>query len=261
MENFNTMASQLQERMKLKQELNLAMEVQQSLLPMNAPEIKGFDIAGQSIYCEETGGDYYDFIDFPEWGLMGVAVGDVAGHGIAPALLMTTVRALLRSRVLTQPEELADAITDVNRLLCMDTAETGNFMTLFFMLIDSANSKVRWVRAGHEPAMIYDPASDSFDELLGRGIALGVDETWFFEEQIRELWSDSQIVLIGTDGIWECENPQGESFGKKRLKEIIRQYKNKSSEEIVQAVTDALANHRQSASQQDDVTMVVIKKV
>jgi sigma-B regulation protein RsbU (phosphoserine phosphatase) len=261
MENFNTMASQLQERMKLKQELNLAMEVQQSLLPMNAPEIKGFDIAGQSIYCEETGGDYYDFIDFPEWGLMGVAVGDVAGHGIAPALLMTTVRALLRSRVLTQPEELADAITDVNRLLCMDTAETGNFMTLFFMLIDSANGKVRWVRAGHEPAMIYDPASDSFDELLGRGIALGVDETWSFEEQIRELWSDSQIVLIGTDGIWECENPQGESFGKKRLKEIIRQYKNKSSEEIVQAVTDALANHRQSASQQDDVTMVVIKKV
>jgi sigma-B regulation protein RsbU (phosphoserine phosphatase) len=261
MENFNTMASQLQERMKLKQELNLAMEVQQSLLPMNAPEIKGFDIAGQSIYCEETGGDYYDFIDFPERGLMGVAVGDVAGHGIAPALLMTTVRALLRSRVLTQPEELADAITDVNRLLCMDTAETGNFMTLFFMLIDSANGKVRWVRAGHEPAMIYDPASDSFDELLGRGIALGVDETWSFEEQIRELWSDSQIVLIGTDGIWECENPQGESFGKKRLKEIIRQYKNKSSEEIVQAVTDALANHRQSASQQDDVTMVVIKKV
>ncbi|MGD8530253.1 MAG: SpoIIE family protein phosphatase [Syntrophobacterales bacterium] len=261
MENFNTMASQLQERMKLKQELNLAMEVQQSLLPMNAPEIKGFDIAGQSIYCEETGGDYYDFIEFPEWGLMGVAVGDVAGHGIAPALLMTTVRALLRSRVLTQPEELADAITDVNRLLCMDTAETGNFMTLFFMLIDSANGKVRWVRAGHEPAMIYDPASDSFDELLGRGIALGVDETWSFEEQIRELWSDSQIVLIGTDGIWECENPQGESFGKKRLKEIIRQYKNKSSEEIVQAVTDALANHRQSASQQDDVTMVVIKKV
>ena len=260
-ENFNTMVSQLQERMRLKQELNLAMEVQQSLLPMNAPEIKGFDIAGQSIYCEETGGDYYDFIEFPELGLMGVAVGDVAGHGIAPALIMTTVRAFLRSSVLKQPEELAGAITDVNRLLCVDTAETGNFMTLFFMLIDSANGKVRWVRAGHEPAMIYDPSSDSFDELLGRGIALGVEESWSFEEQVRELWFDSQIVLIGTDGIWESESPQGESFGKKRLREIIRQYKNESSEEIVQAITDALADHRKTAPQQDDVTMVVIKKV
>ena len=260
-ENFNTMASQLQERMRLKQELNLAMEVQQSLLPMKAPKIEGFDIAGQSIYCEETGGDYYDFIEFPELGLMGVAVGDVAGHGIAPALIMTTVRAFLRSRVLTQPEELADAITDVNRLLCIDTAETGNFMTLFFMLIDSGNGKVRWVRAGHEPAMIYDPSSDSFDELLGRGIALGVDETWSFEEQVRELWFDSQIVLIGTDGIWESESPQGESFGKKRLREIIRQHKNESSEEIVQAITDALADHRETAPQQDDVTMVVIKKL
>jgi sigma-B regulation protein RsbU (phosphoserine phosphatase) len=263
MENFNTMASQLQERMRLKQEMNLAMEVQQSLLPQRPPEIVGFDIAGKSIYCEETGGDYYDFIEFPELGQghMGVAVGDVAGHGIAPALLMTTVRAFLRSRVLTQPEDLADAITEVNRLLCADTAETGNFMTLFFMLIDSGNGKVRWVRAGHEPAMIYDPSTDSFDELHGRGIALGVDETWSFEEQIRELWSDSQIVLIGTDGIWETENPQGESFGKRRLKEIIRQHKNKSSEEIVQAVTEALADHRETAPQQDDVTMVVIKKL
>ena len=259
--NFNTMASQLQERMRLKQELNLAMEVQQSLLPMKPPEIEGFDIAGRSIYCEETGGDYYDFIEFPEVGLIGVAVGDVAGHGIAPALLMTTVRAFLRSRVITQPGKLADSITDVNRLLCIDTAETGNFMTLFFLLIDSRNGKVRWVRAGHEPALIYDPSTDSFDELLGKGIALGVDENWSFQEQIRELWSDSQIILIGTDGIWESENPQGESFGKKRLKEIIRQHRNKSSEEIVQAVTEGLANYRDTTPQQDDVTLVVIKKV
>ena len=239
------------------------MEVQQSLLPQRPPRIGGFDIAGKSIYCEETGGDYYDFIEFPELGKghMGVAVGDVAGHGIAPALLMTTVRAFLRSRVLIQPGDLADAITDVNRLLCIDTVETGNFMTLFFMLIDSSNCKVRWVRAGHEPAMIYDPSTDSFDELLGRGIALGVDETWSFEEQIRELWSDSQIVLIGTDGIWESENPQGESFGKDRLKKIIRQHKNESSQEIIHAITEALTDHRQTAPQQDDVTMVVIKKV
>ena len=259
--NFNTMTSQLQERMELKEAMGLAMEVQQSLLPREAPRIEGLDIAGQSIYCDETGGDYYDFIEFPELGhgRVGVAVGDVAGHGIAPALLMTTVRALLRSRII-QPGGLAQMITDVNRLLCIDTSESSNFMTLFFMLIDSDNREVQWVRAGHEPAVVYDSSTDSFSELYGDGIALGVDETWSFQENRQELWSDSRIVLIGTDGIWEAENPQGEGFGKKRLREIIRKHKHQTSQEIVHATTEALAKHRQTAPQQDDITMVVIKK-
>ena len=259
--SFNTMVSQLQERMRLKEALGLAMEVQQSLLPRKAPEIDGYDIAGKSIYCDETGGDYYDFLEFSELGegRIGVAVGDVAGHGIAPALLMTTVRALLRSR-LVQPGGLGQMITDVNRLLCIDTSESGNFMTLFFMLIDSGNREVQWVRAGHDPAVVYDSSTDSFSELHGDGIALGVDETWSFQENRQELWSDSQIVLIGTDGIWESENPQGEGFGKKRLREIIRKHKHQTSQEIIHAITDALANHRQTAPQQDDITMVVIKK-
>ncbi|MGD9272359.1 MAG: SpoIIE family protein phosphatase, partial [Syntrophobacterales bacterium] len=263
MQNFNSMVSQLQERMKLKEALSLAMEVQQSLLPRKAPEIAGFDIAGKSLYCDETGGDYYDFIGFSDVDTehIGIAVGDVAGHGIAPALLMTSVRAFLRSRVLMQSGDLAGAITDVNRLLCIDTAETGNFMTLFFLLLDSGNGEVRWVRAGHEPAVVYDPSTDSFSELHGDGIALGVDETYAFQENTQELWSDSQIVLIGTDGIWESENPQGEGFGKKRLREIIRKHKHQNSQEIVDAITGALANHRQTAPQQDDITMVVIKRL
>jgi sigma-B regulation protein RsbU (phosphoserine phosphatase) len=262
-ENFNTMSSQLQERMRLKRALGLAMEVQQSLLPGEAPEISGFDIAGTSIYCDETGGDYYDFIQFLELGddRLGIAVGDVAGHGIAPALLMTTVRAFLRTRIFIQPEDLAHMVTDVNRLLCIDTSDSGNFMTLFFMLVERGSCEVRWVRAGHEPAIIYDPSTDSFDELLGSGIALGVDETWSFQEERQELRTDSQIILIGTDGIWETENQQGEMFGKKPLREIIRRHKDKTSQEIVQAITDALAHFRQTAPQQDDITMVVIKKI
>jgi len=261
--NFNTMVSQLQERIKLKEALGLAMEVQQSLLPRKAPEVAGFDIAGKSIYCDETGGDYYDFIEFSDVDTehIGIAVGDVAGHGIAPALLMTSVRAFLRSRVLMQPGDLAKAITDVNRLLCIDTAETGNFMTLFFILLDSGNGEARWVRAGHEPAIVYDPSTDSYSELYGDGIALGVDETYAFQENRQKVWSDSQIVLIGTDGIWESENPQGEGFGKKRLREIIRSHKHQTSKEIVHAITEALANHRQTAPQQDDITMVVIKRL
>ncbi len=140
-ESFNTMALQLEERIRLKEALDLAMQVQQSLLPKGAPQIEGLDIAGRSIYCDETGGDYYDFLEFSELdGRLGVVVGDVTGHGIAAALIMATVRSLLRSRV-TQPGTLAEVITDVNRLLCLDTSQTASFMTLFFMLADRVNGK------------------------------------------------------------------------------------------------------------------------
>jgi sigma-B regulation protein RsbU (phosphoserine phosphatase) len=237
------------------------MEVQQSLLPSKSPEIKGFDIAARSIYCDETGGDYYDFIAFPELGngRVGIAVGDVAGHGIAPALLMTTVRALLRSSAM-QPGSLSQMITGVNRLLCTDTSDTGNFMTLFFILLDEKNQELKWVRAGHEPAIVYDFPADSFTELHGNGIALGVDSTWLYEEYTHEAPTNGQIILIGTDGIWETENPQGEMFGKQRLREIIHRRRNHTSHEIVQAILDALSDYRQSAPQKDDITMVVMKQ-
>lgn len=258
-ESFNTMALQLEERIRLKEALDLAMQVQQSLLPQEAPQIEGLDIAGRSIYCDETGGDYYDFLEFSELdGRIGVVVGDVAGHGIASALIMATVRSLLRSRV-TQPGTLAEVITDVNRLLCLDTSQTATFMTLFFMLADRAKGKINWVRAGHDPAIVYDTGADSFSELRGSGIALGIDETLVFNEYEYVGWEDGQIIVIGTDGIWEAENDQVEMFGKDRLRELIREQQNASAREILQAITDALTEFRRTAPQQDDITLVVVK--
>ena len=182
------------------------------------------------------------------------------GHGISAALLMTTVRALLRSRI-SQPGNLAQMIDDVNRLLCDDTSKSASFMTLFFLAIDTATKELQWVRAGHDPAIVYDSSMDTFDELRGKGIALGVDENWSFQHNNRSRWTDGQIILIGTDGIWETENPAGEKFGKDRLRQTIRQHHNGSAEEILQAITDALAAFRQTASQDDDITLVVIKAI
>jgi sigma-B regulation protein RsbU (phosphoserine phosphatase) len=258
--SFNAMVVQLDEGMRLRQALDLAMEVQQSLLPQSPPDINGLDIAGKSTYCDETGGDYFDFLEFAELGQgrIGVAVGDVAGHGIAAALLMTTVRALLRSRII-QPGTLSQVLTDVNRLLCIDTSQSVNFMTLFLMLIDPVKHEIHWVRAGHDPAIIYDASANSFEELRGDGIALGVDDSFSFQEYRYQEWTDGRIILIGTDGIWETENPQGQLFGKERLREIVRQHSNDSSQTILQAITDTLATFRHTAPQEDDITMVVIK--
>lgn len=258
-ESFNTMALQLEERIRLKEALDLAMEVQQSLLPREAPRIEGLNLAGRSIYCDETGGDYYDFLEFSELeGRLGVVVGDVAGHGIGAALIMATVRSLLRSRI-TQPGTLGEIIAHVNRLLCLDTSQTVSFMTLFLMLADRPRGSINWVRAGHDPAIIYDTSSDSFAELRGNGIALGVDETRSFNEYEYLDWANGQIIVIGTDGIWEAENEARERFGKERLRELIRAHRSDSAQEILQTITDTLTQFRESMPQQDDITLVVLK--
>lgn len=258
--SFNTMVLQLEERLRLKESLDLAMEVQQNLLPQEPLQNEQIDIAGQSIYCEKTGGDYFDFFQFPELGVgkIGIAVGDVVGHGIPAALLMTTVRAFLRSRM-AQPGDLAQKITDVNRLLCLDTHDSCDYMSLFLMVIDSINKELNWVRAGHEPALVYDPSTDSFNELNGHGTVLGIDENWSFQEYKQSGWSDGQIIVIGTDGIWETENYRAEKFGKDRLRKIIRQHSKVSAQEMINAITENLAAFRETAPQNDDVTLVVVK--
>jgi sigma-B regulation protein RsbU (phosphoserine phosphatase) len=258
--NFNTMVLQLEERIRLKEDIDLAMEVQQNLLPQKPLQTENLDIAGQSIYCDETGGDYFDFFQFPELGpgKVGFAVGDVVGHGISAALLMTTVRAFLRGQM-AQPGSLAQKVSAVNRLLCMDTFESCDFMTLFLVVVDSVKKELTWVRAGHDPAIIYDPSNGSINELQGRGTVLGIDADYTFEEYKLSGWSKEQIVVVGTDGIWETDNPRSEKFGKFRLRQIIRQHSQFSAQEIIDEITVALAAFRDTAPQNDDVTLVVAK--
>lgn len=258
--SFNSMVNQLEERTRLKASLDLAREVQQNLLPDAATRFEGLDIAGKSIYCDETGGDYYDFYQYPQKGrhCVGVAVGDVADHGVASALFMATARALIRSR-LRETGELPQVVGDINRLLCDDTARSGNFMTLFITEIDMDEGSLRWVRAGHEPALLYDTATDTFTELGGEGIALGVDDQRRFQGYRYDTWSPGKILLIGTDGIWEAENAFGERFGKDRFKAIVRRNSHLPSARITNAVTDELNLFRQGIPSADDVTLVVAK--
>ena len=166
---FDQMVPALDERVRMKQALDVAMQVQQNLLPKKIPQPNGLEVAGRSMYCDETGGDFFDFMDFccREDSTLGVAVGDVSGHGISAALLMSTTRAFLRSRV-NQPGGLGDIVNDVNVLLSKDTGNSGEFVTLFYAEIDRSRGEIRWARAGHDPALLYDPQSDRFEELQGR---------------------------------------------------------------------------------------------
>ncbi len=257
---FNEMVTGLKERDNIRQSLFLARGVQQNLLPSKNPQIDGLDIVGSSIYCDETGGDYYDFIIQAKKDntSIGIAIGDVSGHGISSALLMAAVRSSLRQRVFLQGD-IADIISDVNRTLVYDMEESGHFVTMFYMTIDPINKNLQYVRAGHDPAILYDPDSNTFEELGGPGMALGVDENWNAEAQTRTALKKGQIVLLCTDGIFEARNPQGEMFGKEPLYRIIRSHSSSSANQILKAVIEALNIFQNDAKVEDDVTMVIIK--
>jgi sigma-B regulation protein RsbU (phosphoserine phosphatase) len=259
-DGMNEMTEGLIERDQMRQSLYLAKEVQQALLPRSAPKIKGLDIASTSVYCDETGGDYYDFFitDKPDASRISVVVGDVSGHGISSALLMTTARAFLRQRS-AQPGKIAAVVSDVNRLLCHDVADSGGFMTLFYLDIDRQNRKLRWVRAGHDPAVFYDPRAATIEELRGSGMAMGIDADHAYEQYSKEDLAPGQIILVGTDGIWEAQNPRGHMFGKETINRIIRQYSDTDAKGLLTACLYALDKFRDGVKPEDDVTLVVIK--
>lgn len=243
-----------------KKALMLAGEVQKSLLPHDKPVVKGFDIAGRNVSCDEIGGDYYDFIWRQKSGTgpFSVVVGDISGHGVDSALLMTTARAFLRMRA-SQPGTLSEIISSMNHHLVKDVLETGRFMTLFYLSLDPDRKAIEWVRAGHDPALLYDPSRDSFEELKGHGIALGVVDNMEYLMHKRDGLADGQIIAVGTDGIWEAFNPQGEMFGKKRLKDLIRHNADQNAGTILNIVYEEVKQFTAGRKNEDDITLVIIK--
>ncbi|MGD1972616.1 MAG: SpoIIE family protein phosphatase [Desulfobacterales bacterium] len=243
-----------------KKALALAAEVQKSLLPQGKPRIQGLDVAGKNVSCDEIGGDYFDFLwrrENPN-SPFSVVVGDITGHGVDSALLMTSARAFLRMRA-SQPGTMSDIISAMNSHLAQDVLESGRFMTLFYMTIDPGNDRIEWVRAGHDPALLYDPTEDKFEELKGDGIALGVSAAFTYEENLKTGLKEGQIIAIGTDGIWEASDKYGKMFGKDRFRDIIRQHAQANADDILNAVYGELSQFTKGMKSEDDITLVIIK--
>ena len=187
-EALNRMIADLRDRVQLRHSLNLAMEVQQRLLPQKPPTIAGLDIAGHSTYCDETGGDYYDFLTLDEASPSSVlvAIGDVMGHGVAAALVMAAARAVLRDRA-TNAGTLSSLMSRLNRLLAADLEGT-RFMTMHLSVIDAATRSFRWVSAGHDPAIVFSPSKQDFESIDGAEIPLGIlDDTEYREYSFAPL--------------------------------------------------------------------------
>lgn len=257
--SINEMGPKLKELVHLNRDMEVAQEVQRLLLPGAEPELAGFDISGGILYCDKTGGDYYDFLKVcrREPPCMAVVVGDVSGHGIPSALVMAAARGQLHtlSDIEMAPHERVGAI---NRVLARDLDGTGRFLTLFYLQLTAGSNLVRWVRAGHDPAIRYTPDADEFGELHGEGLPLGVVEDYAYATGEAAL-AEGEVLVMATDGVWEARNGDGEMFGKKRMLAIIREKAHKSAEDIRLAMMAAVEAF-QGNGQEDDIAVVVVKK-
>jgi sigma-B regulation protein RsbU (phosphoserine phosphatase) len=254
---FDGIGPKLKDHYRMLQSISVAMEIQQRLLPSAPPQAPGFDIDAMTLYSDETGGDYFDYLCSGANQKLCLVVGDVTDHGLPSALLMASVRGMLRLRA-AMPGVLEDMVSDVNRQYARDVEAEGRFMTLFLARIDRENQLLEWVRAGHDPAILYDAAEDSFTDLKGQGTALGISADFTFTRQSLPI-RPGQVICLFTDGIPETRNSQGVFFGRERLRQVIRQHAAETAKTMMLSILDAVAEFRGDREQEDDLTLMVVK--
>jgi len=245
---INAVTADLRDRMRLRQSLALAQEVQQNLLPSGTPNIKGLDIAGHATYCDETGGDYYDFLKIagqPDTTAT-IVVGDVVG-----------ARGILRSRC-RRPGSFADLLAHLNRQLVKDTGG-DRFMTMLLMAVDTQRNEMRWASAGHDAPFVYDAVEDRFHELNGSNLSLGLKKKVEYEEHLFSDIKAGQIYMASTDGLWEAFNTNDEMFGKERVRKLISRCADLSAAEICDRMNAELSKFLGDATPDDDLTFVIVK--
>lgn len=244
------------EKQRMQEELAVAQKIQQSLLPRGGLQMPGLDVYGLSVPCDETSGDYFDYIRRPG-GRLAFVVGDVSGHGIGAALLMSTARALLRAFAAAESSP-AEVVTRLNRFLS-DDIETGRFMTLFYGEVSLRERTLSYVRAGHNEPLVYRRAKDSFEELAEGGIALAMIDDFEFEAAGPVTLDPGDILFMYTDGIIEAMSPSREPFGVERIQDMLRSCRDLPAKDIVERVRAAVKHHTASDRREDDLTLVVAK--
>jgi serine phosphatase RsbU (regulator of sigma subunit) len=245
----------LEERKKSEQELALAQETQESLLPRSLPQVENLRIHAFNTPTRYVGGDFYDFLQLDSGDWMGV-LADVSGKGMSAALLSSMVLGALsmefHSR--TQPQEVLER---VNRLLC-EKSLPYQFVTLFLFVLNPQGMG-QFISAGHTPAYLFHSATGKIEELGSNANVLGLFDDASYESSVFRL-DKGDILVVYSDGLTDAENPQGEMFGEERLLKLIRQEAPSGSQAIEQRLLKAIEAFTQGLPQTDDITFVVVEK-
>ena len=246
--------AQIIEKEKLERELEVARQIQLSILPRSLPQNGRFEFAARMIPMSAVGGDFYDVLQL-ENGSLAVAVGDVTGHGVPAALLMALTVTLLRAeaRRLDSPSEVLQA---VNREL-MAVNDTGRFVTALYGILDASSGTFHYARAGHSLPLVLDAGRQPVEVSHGVGQPLGLFEELLLDEATLD-FAPGSLMLIYTDGVTEAVNPQGEFFGDERLLATVRSSDGAGPDQTCEAVWGALQAYQAGTSQEDDVTLLAV---
>ena len=247
------------ERERMAKELEIAHQVQMSLLPKGSPDVPGFDIAGLCIPAKEVGGDYYDFIHLGD-GKIGIAVGDVSGKGVPAAIYMTLTKGVIQSQA-SEQHSPGEVLKKINALL-YQSIERRAFVSMFYTVLDTKRRTLVCSRAGHNPAFYFRGGDTDCAMIRPRGIALGLEKGELFsnvikEEEIRLKRGD--LLVFHTDGFTEAMDSDHEEYGERRLLDVIRKNKDKDSMALIESVSKDVRQFTQLHPQHDDMTMVSVK--
>ncbi|NIN67980.1 MAG: SpoIIE family protein phosphatase [Anaerolineae bacterium] len=243
------------EKGRMERELQMARQVQASLLPQETPQIEGWEFAAHWQPAREVAGDYYDFIPL-DGERLSLVIGDVSDKGMSAALFMALTRSIIRASV-ASTDSPADGIAQANRLICAD-ATRGMFVTMFYALLDPVTGKIAYVNAGHNPPLLCRADKDELETLTRTGMALGVVEDSPFEVRALRL-NPGDFILLYTDGVTDATDAHERSFGMDRLRTVVLENRRATVPEIVSALEQAVQDFVGSMAQFDDVAIVLVK--
>jgi len=236
-------------------QLEQAAEIQRGLLPVQAPHVSGVDLAGYNAACHTVGGDYYDFLPYPD-GRVGVLVGDVAGKGMPAALLMSSLQA--RVQVLfDDPTNLAALVTRLNRIISSN-CPSNRFITFFIGILEPKTGELTYVNAGHNPPIVAH-ADGSVEKLEGTGLILGILPMATYQQGVCRM-DPGDALLLFSDGVTEPTSPNAdEEFGEDRLAQVLAGLRDQDAQSIIAAINQKVDDFTGGAPPADDITLVVAK--
>lgn len=259
---FRESQKNLVDQERLQKEMQLAQDIQQTLLPMSFPELDGYELASYYEAAKEVGGDYYDFVEVDK-DTLGIAVADVSGKGVPGSLVMTMIRTALRTEARGM-KDAAEVLTRVNDFISNDIKK-GMFVTVFYLIIDSKRRSINYASAGHNPMILYRNSTKKTYYLNPKGFPIGIQlpQKDLFKKSIDsetiELAKDD-ILLLYTDGITEAMNANRDLFGEERLQDVLRNNGHLSAKDFVEKLKLSIYSFTEGNPQYDDITLVTVKE-
>jgi serine phosphatase RsbU (regulator of sigma subunit) len=245
----------LVEKERLERELELARELQQSILPQAFPDLPGVSCAARSRPAQQVGGDFYDVIPL-DGGSVGLVMADVSDKGMAAALYMALTRSLIHAeaRHRSSPRQV---LLSTHRLL-LGMSQADMFVTIFYGVLDPARGILRYARAGHDRPLLFSPSTAECRFLAAAGMALGIVEQVSLEE-VRVDLRPGDLLVLYTDGITDANSPAGEFFGVERLRETVCAAGGLSAQNACDLIFEHVERFQAGAVQYDDMALLAAK--